>query len=69
MVLSASRKALVDEVEFLVEDHNRQCIIKQTTKNKEKLNLTENYFLLFSFHLTYFPWQSKLMSLVELAWL
>lgn len=40
---------------FLVEDHNRQCIIKQTTKNEEKLNLTENYFLLFSFHLTYFP--------------
>lgn len=38
-----------------MEDHNRQCIIKQTTKNEEKLNLRENYFLLFSFYLTYFP--------------
>lgn len=27
----------------------------KTTTNEQKLNLTENHFLLFSFHLTYFP--------------
>lgn len=40
---------------FLVKDHNRQCIIKQTTKNGEKQNWKEIYLLLFIFHLTYFP--------------